>query len=77
MYIEKVYMYLGYGKVSLIQRCPYFRGVLLEGFHCIASMQHMSMSNDTVPIILLQHIVCVVKIHIVWVMPLQAKFTNK
>ena len=22
-------------RVSLIERCPYFRGVLREGFHCI------------------------------------------
>ena len=27
-------MYLGHSKVFLTQRCPYFRGVLQEGFHC-------------------------------------------
>ena len=33
IYIKKGY--LGHSKVSLIERCPYFRGVLKEGFHCI------------------------------------------
>ena len=27
--------YLGRQKVSLLERCPQFRGVLIEGFHCI------------------------------------------
>ena len=27
--------YLGHNKVSLLQRCLYFRGILYEGFHCI------------------------------------------
>ena len=27
--------YLGRKKVSCLERCPYFRGVLIEGFHCI------------------------------------------
>ena len=27
--------YLGQQKVSLLERCPQFRGVLIEGFHCI------------------------------------------
>ena len=27
--------YLGWEKVSLLERCPQFRGVLIEGFHCI------------------------------------------
>ena len=26
---------LGATKVSLLERCPQFRGVLIEGFHCI------------------------------------------
>ena len=26
---------LGAGKVSCLERCPQFRGVLIEGFHCI------------------------------------------
>ena len=26
--------YLGRQKVSLLERCPQFRGVLIEGFHC-------------------------------------------
>ena len=26
--------YLGWEKVSLLERCPQFRGVLIEGFHC-------------------------------------------
>ena len=26
--------YLGRKKVSCLERCPYFRGVLIEGFHC-------------------------------------------
>ena len=25
---------LGQKKVSCLERCPYFRGVLIEGFHC-------------------------------------------
>ena len=29
--------YLGRQKVSLLERCPQFRGVLIEGFHCIKS----------------------------------------
>ena len=35
IYIKKAYF--GHSKVSFIQRCPYFRGVLFEGFHCIAN----------------------------------------
>ena len=27
-------MYLGLRKVSCLWRCPQFRGVLIEGFHC-------------------------------------------
>ena len=27
--------YLGRKKLSCLERCPYFRGVLIEGFHCI------------------------------------------
>ena len=27
--------HLGRKKVSCLERCPYFRGVLIEGFHCI------------------------------------------
>ena len=27
--------YLGWEKVSFLERCPQFRGVLIEGFHCI------------------------------------------
>ena len=27
--------YLGRKKVSCLERCPYFRGVLIEGFHSI------------------------------------------
>ena len=27
--------YLGWEKVSCLERCPQFRGVLIEGFHCI------------------------------------------
>ena len=26
--------YLGRNKVSCLERCPYFRGVLIEGYHC-------------------------------------------
>ena len=26
--------YLGRKKVSCLERCPHFRGVLIEGFHC-------------------------------------------
>ena len=26
--------YLGRKNVSCLERCPYFRGVLIEGFHC-------------------------------------------
>ena len=29
--------YLGRKKVSCLERCPYFRGVLIEGFHCTLS----------------------------------------
>ena len=27
--------YLGWEKVSCLERCPQFRGVLIEWFHCI------------------------------------------
>ena len=29
--------YLGRKNVSCLERCPYFRGVLIEGFHCTSS----------------------------------------
>ena len=35
--------YLGQQKVSLLERCPQFRGVLIEGFHCI----HLTMQVQT------------------------------
>ena len=28
--------YLGRKNVSCLERCPYFRGVLIEGFHCMS-----------------------------------------
>ena len=32
-------------KVSFIERCPHFRGVLIErGFHCTDAMQHTLIS---------------------------------
>ena len=35
MHARVVYMYiLGAGKVSCLERCPQFRSVLIEGFHC-------------------------------------------
>ena len=27
--------YLGWEKVSCLEKCPQFRGVRIEGFHCI------------------------------------------
>ena len=30
--------YLGRKKVSCLERCPHFRGVLTEGFHCITTI---------------------------------------
>ena len=29
---------LGATKVSLLERCPQFRGVLIEGFHCSGTL---------------------------------------
>ena len=29
--------YLGRKKVSCLESCPYFRGVLVEGFHCTST----------------------------------------
>ena len=33
-------LFLGKEKVSLLERCPHFRGVLRERFHCIRSVKH-------------------------------------
>ena len=30
--------YLGRKNVSCLERCPHFRGVLIEGFHCICGI---------------------------------------
>ena len=32
--VHKHGIYLGRNKVSCLERCPHFRGVLIEGFHC-------------------------------------------
>ena len=32
--------YLGRKKVSCLRRCPYFRGVLIEGFHSTCARDH-------------------------------------
>ena len=38
--------YLGKKKVSCLERCPYFRGVLIEGFHCIqTSVQDITLTE--------------------------------
>ena len=34
--------YMGRKKVSCLERCPYFRGVLIEGFHCIVYDMYIS-----------------------------------
>ena len=36
--------YLGRKKVSCLRRCPYFRGVLIEGFHCTCARDHKFVS---------------------------------
>ena len=33
--------YLGRKKVSCLERCPYIRGVLIEGFHCMYYIQQL------------------------------------
>ena len=33
-------MLVGVGKGVLLERCPQFRGVLIEGFRCITSDTH-------------------------------------
>ena len=38
--------YLGRQKVSLLERCPQFRGVLIEGFHCIDAWSCMGNTYD-------------------------------
>ena len=35
---------MGQKKVSLLERCPYFRGVLRERFHCIYNVSFISLS---------------------------------
>ena len=35
---------LGRKKVSCLERCPYFRGVLIEGFHCRSVIQYIEVS---------------------------------
>ena len=35
---------LGAGNVSCLERCPQFRGVLIEGFHCIQSSGFLNVT---------------------------------
>ena len=37
---------LGVGKVSFLERCPQFRGVLIEGFHGIVCI-YTNTENET------------------------------
>ena len=39
--------HLGHYAVSLLERCPYFRGVLSERFHCIHLVSRASPSSQT------------------------------
>ena len=38
-------MVLGEKEVSCLERCPYFRGVLIEGFHCMYIPLHRILSS--------------------------------
>ena len=37
--------YLGRKKVSCLERCPYFRGVLIEGLHCSGNTEKRTTSS--------------------------------
>ena len=39
--------YLGRKKVSCLERCPYFRGVLIEGIHCICTTLFITVCFNT------------------------------
>ena len=43
---------LGKENVFLLERCPYFRGVLKEGFHCIYTKTHaVHIIPEAVPLL--------------------------
>ena len=35
--------HLGWEKVPCLERCPRFRGVLVEGFHCILTTRNSQL----------------------------------
>ena len=37
---------MGQPNVSCLLRCPYFRGVLNEGFHCISKLAYCEFNNN-------------------------------
>ena len=39
--------YLGMKKVSCLERCPYFRGVLIEGLHCSLNIMYIPVATCT------------------------------
>ena len=41
--------YLGRKKVSCLERCPYFRGVLVEGIHCRAYRGNIQSLQAALP----------------------------
>ena len=50
----------GTRKVSLVVRCPLFRGVLYKGFHCTCTCVHVCvLMNDTQLIIAIKIIICI------------------
>ena len=42
----RVVLYLGWEKASCLERCPQFRSVLIDGFHCITVVEYFYIVNN-------------------------------